>query len=345
MRPNTAGLVLGYGSVGRYHAAALASVAASLAVVDSNGQARGRAEETHPQATVADRLEALDGSLDWGSTLAVIATWGPSHAPLFHALADRGVRMILCEKPLAASVALARDMVERSEREGIALAVHHYIRYAGLVPALRQFAMERRLGEPVAIVSAGGACCLLTNGIHLIDFAMDLFGGAPQRVVSTATGEPINPRSADLMFYEGTAVWSFDGGREAVISFHNGSSLAWVTRVYYRNAVVEFDGDLSVRADGRDPAAVERFPAVTRTGPASQLLASGGIDGVLAFEQGLLAALEDVADGRPRVCPGSFGQIAVSSCIGALLSAREGRPIELPIDPALPAGQATWPIS
>ena len=345
MRPNTPSLLVGYGSVGRYHAAALASVASSLAIVDTSADARQRAEQAHPQALVADRLEALDGSMDWPSAMATIATWGPSHAPFFHALADRGVRRILCEKPLASSVGLARAMVERSEREGIALAVHHYIRYAGLVPAMRRFAGDRGLGEPVAVVSAGGACCLLTNGIHLVDFAIDLFSAAPQRVVSTAAGASINPRSADLMFYGGTAVWSFAGGREAVISFNNGSSLAWVTKVFYRNAVVEFDGDLLARVDARDAAAVERWPKITRTGPASQPLALGGLDGVLPFEQGLLAALEDVAGGRPLVCPGSVGQVAVSACIGALVSGGEGRVVELPIDPESSLGGESWPIS
>ncbi len=344
MTTPTTGVLIGYGSVGRYHAAALAS-RGPLAVVDGNPQARRRAGEAQPQARVADRLEALDGSVDWPGALAVIATWGPSHASLFHALADRGVRRILCEKPMASSVALARKMVERSRRDGIALAVHHYIRYAGLVRALSRVARERGLGDPVAVVSAGGACCLLTNGIHLIDFAAELFGASARRVVSTASGVPINPRSPDLMFYGGTAVWSFDGGREAVITLHNGSSLAWVTRVFYRDAVVEFDGDLVTRIDGRDPAAVERWPAVTRTGPAAHPLQAGRMEGVGTFEGGLLAALEDVGGGQPRICTGDAGEAAVSACIGALLAARAGRAIELPIDPRAPEGEEEWPIS
>src|SRR4051794_18894303 len=98
-------LVIGYGSIGRRHARVLASLTPALVIVNRRESVRTQAAHDHPGARVVERLEELDQEdFPWADTLAVIATWGPSHASLFHALADRGVRRILCEKPLAASV-------------------------------------------------------------------------------------------------------------------------------------------------------------------------------------------------------------------------------------------------
>jgi len=254
------------------------------------------------------------------------------------------VRRILCEKPMASSVGDAATMVDRARRDGIALGVHHYVRYAGLAPALATLAAEHELGQPVSLVVEGGAACLLTNGIHFVDFAIELFGAEPERVVSTASGDPINPRSPDLHLYGGTAIWSFADGREAVITFSNRSSVAPSARIYYRDAVVELDAMLEARVLRRDPAAVQRFPAVTRTGPASELRFQGTVPGVRGYLDGMRRAFEDVVDGDV-LCPGEAGAAAVTACIGALVASRDGHAVTLPLDPSSKQGREPWPIS
>jgi predicted dehydrogenase len=247
---------------------------------------------------------------------------------------------------MANSVAEARGMVERARRAGVALGVNHYIRFTRLAPALRQFAREHSLGEAVAVVVEGGAACLVTNGLHWIDFASTLFGSPPCRVVSTARGERINPRSPDLMIYGGTAIWSFGEGREAVISLNDRSSVALTARIYFRDAVAETDGDMErVSIRRRDRAAVERFPAITRTGPAVELLSEGPLPGMRHYLEGLAVALSEAAAGEIVTSPAEAGLEAVSSCVGALLAAREGVAIDLPIDPGSAEGRETWPIS
>jgi predicted dehydrogenase len=342
-----AGLLIGYGSVGWRHALKLSELSPDLTIVDTNADARARALQAHPQACVVGSLDELDGAgFPWESAVSVIASWGPAHAPNFHALADRGVRRILCEKPMAASVHDACEMAARAERDRIALNVHHFIRFAGLVPSLRLFLTEQRLGEPVSIVVQGGAACLLTNGIHWIDFAADLFAEDPERVVSTAYWQPINPRSPDLMLYGGTSVWSFSGGREAVISLSNLSSLTLTARVYVRDAVIELDKDLeSVVIRRRDQAAVAKFPAVTRTGPAAETLFEGRLPGMPTYLEGIRNAICEVERGTGLTSPGNVATKAVGMCVGALVASREGQSIKLPIDPTSPWGREHWPIS
>jgi predicted dehydrogenase len=188
----------------------------------------------------------------------------------------------------------------------------------------------------------------VTNGIHWLDFACELFGSDPQFVVSSAVGEAINPRSPDLRIYGGTASWGFGGGREAVMALSNRSSLALEARVYYRDAVVDIDGDLGVRARRRDPAEVERFPVVTRTGPAEETLFEGALPGVLGYLEGMTRAFSDVRsspDATRLTCPAARGVNTVSGCVGALLAARTGARVDLPLAPGSEGFDEQWPIS
>lgn len=341
------GLLVGYGSVGRWHGEGLNEMCQSLVIVDTKEAARERAAAALPSARVLENLAGLKGRLmDPASTLAVIATWGPSHAEVFHQLVDRGVRRILCEKPLAASVSDAASMVKRAENEGVSLGVHHFIRFTGFAEALRSFALQHQLGEPVALVVEGGAACLVTNGLHWVDFASTLFGSVPQKVVGTVKGEALNPRSPDLMLYGGTAIWTFAAGQEAVISLSNRSSVELRARVYYRDAVAETDSDIGViSVRRRDRAAVERFPAITRLGPLVEILAEGKLPGMRPFEEGLRAALAEAAAGNTSTSPATAGLDAVSATIGALIAAREGQAVDLPIDSSSEYGRECWPIS
>jgi predicted dehydrogenase len=346
-------LVIGYGSIGYRHAKILAALTPSLAIVNRREDVRIRARRDHPGALVVEQLEELDrASFSWKSTLAVIATWGPSHAEFFHKLADRGVRHILCEKPMASSVADACNMMIRAGREQIVLGVNQCMRYAGIVPALRRFFQEHELGEPVAVVVEGGAGGIVTNGIHWVDFATELFGTTPQYVVATARGEPINPRSPALLFYGGTATWRFDREREATISFSNRSSLEPVAQIFLRDAVVEItyassDSDVYLHAvvRSREKASVVKFPAVTRTGQAGEKLFEGRLPGVRMFLEGIQHAVFDVLQHNACVSSPQSGVNALDSCIGALVSAREGRYISLPSGPTSSWREENWPIS
>lgn len=346
------GLVIGYGSIGRRHARVLRELTPSLAIVNRRETIRAQAQRDHPSAWVVDRLQALD-ELDfpWPATLAVIATWGPSHSDFFHQLADRGVRHILCEKPMAVSVAQATAMVRRAKGEGISLGVNHCLRYVDIVPSLRQFLWSHALGEPVRVVVSGGAACMATNGLHWLDFAAELFGVDPQEVVGFVRGDRINPRSPDLMYFGGGAVWRFVGGREAVLLLSNLSSVEQIARIYCADSVVV----LSYAATVEDTfiqasiwrAAPRRYEdaAIEVVHGTDELLFTGRLPGVRMFLQGIRAAMEDVVHAGAGRSPGAVGLTAVSAVVGALASERDRRAMKLPILASSPWGRHEWPMS
>ncbi len=344
MSGSDVGLLIGFGSIGRRHGPVLMARTSRLAIVDNGDDALALARRDYPDAHVARSLEDLDGvGWPWIDTVAVIATWGPSHAEFLDSLAQRGVRRVLCEKPLASSVADGQSMIALARRHSVALGVNMQRRHAGIVAGLRALSLDHSLGEPVAVVVHGGARCLVTNGIHYIDFASELFAGSPSSVVSDALGEAINPRSENLMYYEGTASWTFPTGVRAVISFTNRSSVSAPLLIYYRDAVAVLPDSNSVAIDRRESAA--SAAPVTRYGSAKQRIYDGEIPGSVWGDAAIARVLDEVIAGSIRTFPPEAALDALGACIGALASGESGHRIGLPISADSALGRRRWPIS
>lgn len=344
--PGAVGLLIGYGSVGAHHGRVLAARYGDLAIVDAGEEARGRAREAHPESTVAGSLDELaELGWDWPASRATIATWGPSHAPLVDALLDLGVRHLLVEKPMASSVAAAQTMIDRCDAAGARLGLHLQRRVSGLVPAVHEQADRHGLGPIVAVTIDGGARCLVTNGMHWLDLTCALLDALPTAVTSTARGQAINPRSPDLMFYEGTAVWDFPGDRTLTMAFTNRSSASERLRLWYRDAVIDLSPAGEVHLVRRPPAQVEQFPAVTRTGPPSEVLHDGPVEPVLDVPASTTAIWAEIDGSGALSLPPDVARDVLGACIGALVAGEEGRRIDLPLDPGSAASTKEWPIS
>ena len=61
--------------------------------------------------------------------LTVIAAWTPEHAPLTVAAAQAGSKVIVCEKPAAASLKDAQRMIDACRYNGTTLIINHERRY------------------------------------------------------------------------------------------------------------------------------------------------------------------------------------------------------------------------
>jgi predicted dehydrogenase len=342
MSQSDAAVLIGFGSIGRRHAPLLVSRSSRLAIVDSRADALDAARREQPEATLAQDLADLDGlGWPWAETVAVIATWGPSHAEVFGRLVEHGVRRVLCEKPLASSLSDAQGMVGLARRRDVALGVNMQRRHAGIAAGLRRLSAQHALGEPVSVIVHGGARCLVTNGIHYIDFASELFGVPPSSVVSDARGDAINPRSPDLRYYEGTGSWMFPTGARAAMTFSNRSSVTAPLLIYYRDAIAVLPDSNRVTIERRDAAAT----TVTRTGIASERIYEGDIPGSIWGDSAIARALDEVIAARVRTLPPEVALDALGACVGALASGESGARIELPISPKSSLGRRRWPIS
>lgn len=339
-------VVCGYGSIGRRHASLLAPRFDRLAVVDVDADARERAAADHVGVLVAADLDQLAATgWDLRASLAVIATWGPSHHDLFVRLVDLGCRHVLGEKPVADSIERGHAMVRLADDHAVAFGVHYIRRYTGLAEGLGALAAELHLGPVEHIAIHGGARCLVTNGIHFVDTACELYGAEPAGVISTARSDPMNPRSRELGFYQGTSVWSFPDGREVAMSFTNRSSLKERIVLYHRDAVVEvFDSRCAV-ARRRPLADVAAAPSVTRAGDASETVFDGEVPGLRSGTEATGHLVDAIVERDRSVLRPEAILRSLHATIGALAAGRDGVRVALPIDPASALGRERWPIS
>ena len=164
-----------------------------------------------------------------------VSTPNSLHAP--HSLAAlRAGKHVLCEKPMAASIGEAREMVDAAGSTGVQLGVGFHLRHHQLVQEARDQISSGRVGR-VLYVSAqfnltssapprlnlphsawksdpaqmGGAGALMGLGVHVIDAVRYLVGDEVARLSASASG--MTPERPLENFAQ--VLLEFDGGTQA----------------------------------------------------------------------------------------------------------------------------------
>ena len=117
-----------------------------VVAVMSSDAARGAAYAR--EVGVARSTISLDELLGAGIDAVYIATTNEHHKPQTLAAAKAG-KHVLCEKPLALTLADAREMVAACDAAGVVMATNHHLRNAGTHRAMRQAIKEGRIGRPL----------------------------------------------------------------------------------------------------------------------------------------------------------------------------------------------------
>ena len=165
-------------------------------IVTSNPERRRRAASTYPRAKLCESSEQLlerPADLD----LVVVTTPNRTHVPLALAALQAGLGVVV-DKPFAANVAEARQVIATARESGQFLSVYHNRRWDSEFLTLKRLLNEGAIGEVLRFESrfdawrrgkgrAGGAAApeeagglLFDLGSHLIDQALVLFGPVGQ---------------------------------------------------------------------------------------------------------------------------------------------------------------------
>ncbi|HEV2707712.1 MAG TPA: NAD-dependent epimerase/dehydratase family protein [Pyrinomonadaceae bacterium] len=183
--------LVGCGAIAQLHARALASVADATctAVYDRDHErAVAFARNFCPAATVLDDLSRIAEHAE----AAVVAVPNASHAPVSIELLRAGLD-VLCEKPLAVSVAEAREMIETAERAGRVLVCGLLRRFYNSTRLVSEALRRGLTGSPLSFevresvwnwplnratfdphISGGGV--LIDIGPHVFDLLHVWFG-------------------------------------------------------------------------------------------------------------------------------------------------------------------------
>ena len=188
--------VIGAGHMGRYHAQKIAARAdCSLAAVADVDRDRARMiAQAHGCPAVCD-YKGIFGSAD----AAIIAVPTERHREVAGACLEAGVH-VLVEKPIAADLREAEDLIRLAKRKGLVLHVGHVERYNAAFRALAA-RMERPLFIDAERLSdfkrrGAGIDVVLDVMIHDIDLALALAKGEVSEV--SACGFRVLTRDIDI---------------------------------------------------------------------------------------------------------------------------------------------------
>jgi predicted dehydrogenase len=198
--------VVGVGHLGRHHAR-VASSLAGLRVVGVHDHHPGRAEEIAREFSL--RVLSNFEQIAEEAEAVVVATPTVTHAEIAGFFLDRGLH-VLVEKPIAADLAHAEDLVQRARRAGRVLQVGHVERYnpaieaALTLVAAPRFIEVHRLG--VFTLRSLDVDVVLDLMIHDLQIVSALVG-RPVREVRAA-GVPVLTPKLDIA----NARLAFEGG-------------------------------------------------------------------------------------------------------------------------------------
>ncbi len=109
--------------------------------------------------------------------LVSICTWPRTHSAATLAAAQHGVKGILCEKPMAISLAEADQMIAACEKSGSTLIVGHVHRFSPQAVKARALVQQGEIGK-LTLIWGHCALDLMNNGTHVIDLISFLNGDA-----------------------------------------------------------------------------------------------------------------------------------------------------------------------
>jgi UDP-N-acetyl-2-amino-2-deoxyglucuronate dehydrogenase len=177
--------IIGCGDIGHAHAQGyLANPEVELrAVVDPVEPARRQFQAEYGVPEAYGSMEEMFAACC--PDVVSVCVWHQLHAPITIAAAEAGVRAVICEKPMATSMAEVDAMIEACDRAGTKLLVSHQRRFTPGWERARELVAAGAIGE-VQVARGHGIQGLLNVGTHIIDGLLFIIGEPNARWVMGA---------------------------------------------------------------------------------------------------------------------------------------------------------------
>ena len=326
-------LLIGLGSAGKRHLEAASNLGYRVVGVDPKPSydlnREFKAIELHPE------LRGLTGrNFDY----CVIANWGPDHVTTLREVHELGLSSkFVIEKPLCGSFKDLRELQRLVSTNAIEFILSFPRRYGNFM----QYVEEATNGESSSISVWGGAQCVSTIGSHWLDVAIGVFG-YPNSVMANLSSSPINPRSADLDFFEGTASYQFSGGRKLDLSFDNKSWVSATARFLFRNGILEIKEGSEFFVEELDKDLIEGT-SVTRTRPLGY---RKKLNSVVSWDEAFIEIHKRIANKVVAEDEMQHDLQVAGWLLMAFLSSSEGRLLfEKHLNLSVTESEAAWKIS
>ncbi|HVU32227.1 MAG TPA: Gfo/Idh/MocA family oxidoreductase [Opitutaceae bacterium] len=225
-RPLRAGLV-GFGNIGRMFARFLQTKRGHetrlVGACDPNPEARRMAQDEFGLPA----SETIDGVLTLRPDLVIIASISSVHAGQVIAAAEAGCH-VLCEKPIALTLADADRAIGAVERAGVVAQVNYSLRYIEAYRVLRTWVRDGRFGRILSVSHARtrGFGLYGAGARHPAVVAPDVSGGWTVHHACHGLDLLYWLNGAFRSISAGTATTAANGSEEvvqAVVTFANGA--------------------------------------------------------------------------------------------------------------------------
>lgn len=170
--------IIGCGRISAAHANGYKAIPNTriIAAAEPDAERRSKFGETYGVSRLyEDYPQMLDNEeLD----IVSICTWPKLHCEMTVAAAERSIKGILCEKPMAFNLGQADNMIEACEKAGTKLVIGHQHRFDPQSVKAKELIKEGAIGEVLWIF---GHCSsdLLSNGTHVVDLIIFFADDSP----------------------------------------------------------------------------------------------------------------------------------------------------------------------
>lgn len=192
--------------MGARHAAVIRNCKLDLmAVCDMNSENLAKVGEEHGIAETNRYDDPLALIENVRPELLVIATTAPSHHGLVIAAAEAGVRKILCEKPMGASLAECSEMLAACKASGTELAINHQMRFMEQYLVPKTLVASEHFGGLSSVTVTAGNFGMAMNGTHYFEMFRFLTGESALKVNAWFGSEDLpNPRGPQFRDVSGS---------------------------------------------------------------------------------------------------------------------------------------------
>lgn len=326
-------VVIGAGRMGRRHLQVVRELGLEIAgVADPNPEARALASSE--QKVPSERcFEDAAGMLETvRPELVVVATTAPTHAEYVRRAVAVGATKILCEKPMATSLADCDAMLSLCRERGVALAVNHQMRFMEQYTVPKAIIDSEAFGGLSSVTVVAGNFGMAMNASHYVEMFRFMAGEPPVEAQAWFSAEKVpNPRGAQFEDRAGTLRLTTASGKRFVLDASadqgHGMHVIYAGR-FGQIFVDELTGFL--RAETRQPE--HRTLPTTRYGmPHTVTTREIAPADAVAPTRAVMAAL---LEGK-NVPDGTVGRMAVAALVAAHVSDERGH-VPVKLDDALP---------
>lgn len=263
----------------------------------------------------------------------IVATTAPTHCEYTCLAAECGAKYILCEKPMAVSLAQCDRMLDVCDRNGTELAVNHQMRFMEQYTEPKRIIESNAFGGLCSIVVVGGNFGMAMNGTHYFEMFRYMTDELPVEVAAWFSSEKVsNPRGAQFEDRAGSIRLISSGGKRFYmeIGTDQGHGIEVIYAGLYGQLVVdELAGH--VRLTTREEK-YHDLPTTRYGMPGTEKSFRIQPADVIGPSRAVLKALLNGAN----FPTGKEGRLAISVLVGAYVSDENGhRPMRLD-DEALP---------